>query len=158
MHVNSVLKIFLVALSVTGAVASPDLFAKPVSLLCKGEVQYAGEGPTSRTYEVEFDDQKNDLLSMTKELSMGCTLDVNDEHSKALSCNCKVTKEEISCRSVVLGKKFVSHRHEDNFTISRKTGRLTTSYSFIGKDVNGANFSFFRSGELTCEKFTSKKF
>lgn len=140
------------------AITSLNSQAKEVQLLCKGEVKYIGEKPSTRVYEVAFDDQKNEVLSMTTELSKGCTLEANDEISRTRSCNCKVTKNEISCESITEGKKFTSHLHQDNFTINRRTGRMTTSYSFTGKSIDGSDFSFFRTGELQCERFISNKF
>ncbi len=139
-------------------IASLNLNAKEVHLLCKGEVKYSGEKPSTRVYEIDFDAQKNRILSMTKELSIGCTLEANDEISRARSCTCRVTKNEISCESIAEGKKFTSHLQQDNFTINRRTGRMTTSYSFTGKSIDGSDFSISRTGELQCERFISNKF
>lgn len=141
----------------TLSIASLNLTAKEVHLLCKGVIKYTDEKPSKVVYEIDFDDQKNRILSMTKELSIGCTLEVNDEMSRARSCDCRFTTNEISCESIAEGRKFTTHLHQDYFTLNRRTGRMTTRYSFTGTSIDGSDFSLFRAGELWCERFVSKK-
>lgn len=130
--------------------------AQETHLQCRGKKTYLGEKPTEAIYEVSFDANKKVVISMTQGIAQGC---FQDDISQSSGCDCKVTKETISCFSSAVGLKNLSHKVLSSFTINRFSGRMQTQRTDSGTDVTtGKDYFYSVSGELTCEKLTASKF
>ena len=133
--------------------------AKEVELLCKGVEEFSEKlvvtSKSQKDYTVVFDDLKKTIPIMTVGLAQGC---FKSEHEKSTKCNCTVTEREISCESSTVGITNPSLITQNSFFINRFSGKMRTSGSMMGKNVDGQGFYYSSTGDLSCEVFTKKKF
>ena len=132
--------------------------AAMVHLECKGSRTWLSSKDKSEdkfdaNWELTFDDKKNTVISLTRELQSEC---YEKDGSKVTVCGCQVTPMIISCESASVsgpGKDSAKVEAKTSFVINRYSGRLRGSHSitlpdeFIGTMFDGQ-----------CEKFTKGKF
>ena len=137
-----------------------NLFAQPVELMCKGEIEtqllnYKGNGKTQFksliNLEVTFDPSLyvvNRLFSAELRLSL-CELD----NSARVKCNCKITDNLINCsyNNETLDSSIVQ--------INRKTGiaKVSENFSFINQ-TDSSTFTVMRNADIECIAYDRNKF
>jgi len=138
---------------------SMQVNSKEVELQCKGVEVFSEKlvvtSKSQKDYTVVFDDVKKTIPIMTVGLAQGC---FKSEHEKSTKCDCKVTEREISCESSTTGITNPSLITQRSFVINRFSGKMHTSSSMMGKNVDGQDFYYSTTGDLLCEVFTKKKF
>ena len=132
------------------------VFSKEIQLFCKGqEKSMTSNEVNSKTYEVTFDDVKKTVPIMTVGLMEGC---FQSEYYKSTKCMCSVNEKEVKCEGSYVGVKG-NLTGEQSFTLNRYTGKLLTSRSMSGKEIDsGQDFYIGTSGELSCEVLSKRKF
>jgi len=145
-------KIIFISLLLTSNI----VFSKEIQLFCKGqEKSMTSNEVNSKTYEVTFDDVKKTVPYMTVGLMEGC---FKSEYQKSTKCECSVNEKEVKCEGSYVGVKG-NLTGEQSFTLNRYTGKLLTSRSMSGKEIDsGKDFYIGTSGELSCEVLSKRKF
>lgn len=131
-----------------------NLFAEEITLLCDGTSTLFGSKITTyqRNYELTFDDKTKKVLSGIVGMSRGCFPTDDIDISESM-CKCSVDDKKIKCESVGVE---LDHKEmvEDNFTISRMTGKLTgisVRKTYIKKvDI------FTEYSDMSCKKIQKK--
>ena len=131
--------------------------SKEINLSCKGQERdlTSGQVDTKKSYEITFDDVKKTVPIMTVGLMEGC---FQSDYYKSTKCVCSVNERDVKCEGSYVGVKG-NLTGEQSFILNRYTGKLLTSRSMSGKEIDsGKDFYIGTSGELSCEVLLKRKF
>jgi hypothetical protein len=150
---------FLVSLFLAislGFLSLNTAFAKDVHLKCDVAADWVespsltNKGKTREVFEIVFDDEKNIVRSVSRNISFACA---GLNHMNVVRCDCTVSSDTVGCDSLGFSKSVPDSKEEAWIRINRFSGRLTGTKS-MGTEKSSTVLVL----EGVCEVFTKRKF